>query len=92
MEYRFIKEHQYEFGVRWLLKKFNICPNAYYNFLKNRKANYNAEKSNTYTKIKTIYHDNNGIFGYRQIKKILEKEGIVLSYPTVHKFLCLLLF
>ena len=32
------------FGMRWLLRKFNICPNAHYNFLKNRKSAYRAQK------------------------------------------------
>jgi hypothetical protein len=86
-EYRFIRENYHEFGVRWLLNKFNIYPNAYYNFLKNRKGNYNAQKSLIHDRIEEIYHDNNGVFGYRQIKRMLEKEDIVLSYKTVHKYM-----
>ncbi len=35
--YKFIDLNQSEFGVRWLLKRFKICPNAYYNYLKQRK-------------------------------------------------------
>ena len=38
--YRFIQKYNKEFGLRWLLRKFNIYPNAYYNYLKNRKADY----------------------------------------------------
>ena len=34
VQYEFIKHHGSQFGVRWLLAKFNIFPNAYYNYLK----------------------------------------------------------
>ena len=33
-----------EYGVRWLLRRLGICPNAYYNYLKKRKAAYYAER------------------------------------------------
>ena len=42
--YRFIQKYNKGFGLRWLLRKFNICPNAYYNYLKNRKADYHQHK------------------------------------------------
>ena len=35
--YRFIQKHCKKFGLRWLLKKFSIYPNAYYNYLKKPK-------------------------------------------------------
>ena len=31
MAYRFIEETHAVFGLRWLLKKMDIYPNAYYN-------------------------------------------------------------
>jgi hypothetical protein len=54
--------------------------------MKKRKDNYNAKKSLVYDRIKIIYHENDGIFGYRQIKRMLMKEKIVISFPTVHKY------
>ena len=42
--YRFIKQHHNEFGLRWLLRRFNICPNAYYNYRKHRKADPYARR------------------------------------------------
>lgn len=39
-----MKQHHKEFGVRWLLRRLNACPNTYYHYLKYRKADY-------YTKI-----------------------------------------
>lgn len=35
-QYQFIQKYQQTFGVRWLLRRMNICPNAYYNYLKNK--------------------------------------------------------
>lgn len=37
MAYRFIQKYSYLFGVRWLLRRLNIFPNTYYNYLRNRK-------------------------------------------------------
>ena len=42
--YRFMEQHNREFGVRWLLRRLGICPNAYYNYRKHRKADYYAQK------------------------------------------------
>ena len=50
MAYRFIQKYSYLFGVRWLLRRLNIYPNAYYNYLKNRKKKSIEEKE----KIKKI--------------------------------------
>ena len=38
-------------------------------------------------KIRTIYEENNGIYGYRRIKKTLEKEGINISKKLVLKLM-----
>lgn len=88
MAYRFIQKHSYLFGVRWLLRRLNIYPNAYYNYLKNRKKEIIQEKEDIKNKIKEIYHSNNGILGHRQIKKILQRlYNINISKTTAHKYL-----
>ena len=42
--YRFIDEHRNLFGVWWLLRRFGIYPNAYYNYRKHRRAKAIARK------------------------------------------------
>ena len=44
MAYRFIDDDKDFFGVRWLLHRLDIYPNAYYNDRKHRKAAYREEK------------------------------------------------
>ena len=86
MAYRFIQKYSYLFGVRWLLRRLNIYPNAYYNYLKNRKKKSIEEKIKN--AIKNIYHSNNGILDYRQIKKFLQRlYNINISKTTVHKYM-----
>ena len=88
MAYRFIQKYSFLFGVRWLLRRLNIYPNAYYNYLKNRKKESVQEKENIKSKIKEIYHSNNGILGHRQIKKFLQRlYNINISKTTAHKYL-----
>lgn len=87
MAYRFVKKYQYLFGVRWLLRRLNICPNAYYNFLKNRKAVYKARKTETLDVISEIYHEHHGIDGYRSMRVYLARKGMFLSSLTVHKYM-----
>ena len=58
MAYRFIQKYSYLFGVRWLLRRLNIYPNVYYNYLKNRKKKSIQEKENIKNKIKEIYYSN----------------------------------
>ncbi|NBI88191.1 hypothetical protein D3Z47_19175, partial [Lachnospiraceae bacterium] len=45
-QYQFIDGHKQEYGVRWLLRQMGVCPNAYYNYKKNRKAGYRQKKRN----------------------------------------------
>lgn len=45
--YYFIKKYSEKFGLRWLLRKFDIYPNSYYNFLKNRKERYGFRNNNS---------------------------------------------
>ena len=39
-----MEQHNREFGIRWLLRRLGICPNAYYNYRKHQKAAYHAQK------------------------------------------------
>lgn len=73
--------------MRWLLSKFNIGPNAYYNFLKDRKFSYRAKKQILLDNIKSIYHSNNGTLGHRNMKIFLDRKGLNYSKVTVHKYM-----
>lgn len=73
--------------MRWLLREFGISPNAYYNFLKNRTAGYYAQKQRIQNEIDTIYHEHDGVDGYRSIKVCLERKGFCLSKFTVHNYM-----
>ena len=46
--------------LSWLLKRLGVCPNAYYNYRKHRKADYYAQKAEVQEQIKDIYHSHNG--------------------------------
>ena len=70
MAYRFIDEHQEEFGLRWLPAHMGICVNAYYNYLKQAKAEYTKQKEQVCNEIKAIYHELNGVVGHRGVKSI----------------------
>ena len=85
--YRFSDEYKDQFGVRWLLRRLNIFPNAYYNYKKHWKAAYEEKKQYTKEQIKAIYHEHNGVDGYRMMRAYLERKGIVLSALTVHKYM-----
>jgi len=82
---RFIDENKGQFGLRWLLKRLRIYPNAYYNYLRQRKAEYREKKELTQSTITRIYHEMVGILGHRSMKVFLSREGIFLSKTTVYK-------
>ena len=73
--------------MRWLLRRLNICPNAYYNYRKHRKADYYAHKAEVQAQIKEIYHSHNGVDGYRSMTIYLERKGYFYSPATVHKYM-----
>ena len=73
--------------MRWLLAKLHIYPNAFYNFLKERKAQYQKRKSEILAVIEEIYHSHNGVDGYRKMRVYLQRRQIFLSAQTVHKYM-----
>ncbi|WP_435645023.1 IS3 family transposase [Butyricicoccus porcorum] len=85
--YRFIQQYGHKYGVRWLLKRLNILPNAYYNFLKNRKCDYHKHKDKIKREIVNIYHSHNGTDGYRTMHAYLLRRGYNISRITVHKYM-----
>ena len=85
--YRFIQANHPEFGLRWFLRKFNTCPNAYYNYLRHRKKGYWIRKEEICTEIEQTYRDNNGNYGSRFIRVLLAQKGIYRCRNTVRKYL-----
>lgn len=86
-KYRFIQKYACQYGLRWLLQRMNVYPNAYYNYLKDRKSAYRSKKKMIKTRIATIYHENHGILGYRQMQIFLKREGVTISALTCHKYM-----
>ena len=69
------------------MRKLGICPNAYYNFLKDKKSAYRAKKQRVLRELATIYHEHNGIDGYRSMQVFLARKQIHLSAHTVHHYM-----
>lgn len=85
--YRFIEQYGSVYGIRWLLRRLGIVPNAYYNYLKNRKADYYEHKAKIQAEISNIYHEHGGVDGYRGIQAYLLRKGISISRTTAHKYM-----
>lgn len=68
-------------------KKFGIYPNAYYNYLKNRKQSYYARKQYLMRQISVIYHRNDGKPGYRMMCDLLRGENIKICKLTVLRYM-----
>ena len=74
-QYQFIDQYHNEFGVRWLLARFHIYPNSYYNYKKNRKAGYLADKEKKKQQILSIYYEYDRRPGYRMMVIFLRRKG-----------------
>ena len=69
----------------------NICPNAYYNYLKNKKHAYRQEKAEIQRKIVEIYHRENGVPGYRMMNDYLsEQSSFVRDAESATKLMMML--
>jgi transposase InsO family protein len=55
--------------------------------LKQRKTSYLKEKAIALDEIKKIYHEHNGVDGYRSMRVFLERKNMKLSELTVHKYM-----
>ena len=65
----------------------NLYPNGYYNYKKKRKNAKNKEKVRIQKLIQTLYHECNGIPGYRTMWELLRGKGIQISVQTVRKYM-----
>ena len=70
-----------------MLNRLHIYPNAYYNYRKQRKAEYYAKKETVKAQIQEIYHAHHGVDGYRSMKIYLERNGYSYSFTTIHKYM-----
>jgi len=73
--------------LNWLLRRLSIYPNAYYNFLKDRKSAYREQKAKTQREIVKIYHQANGVPGYRMMRNLLVSHGFVYCNATIYKYM-----
>ncbi len=87
MVYRFTGQYKTVLGLRRLLRKSRISPNACYNYLKQRKAAYQQQKNQAREEIKQICYNNNRLLGHRVMGIFLLRKGIRLSKTTVHKYM-----
>lgn len=65
------------FGVGWLLRRLKLSANTYYSYLKDRKNNYRTNRENIQKTIDEIYHETDGILGYRAMKIFLQHRGFL---------------
>ena len=70
-----------------MLRRMDIYPNAFYNYLKEKKSEYLARKADVHHEIKTLYHETGGILGHRSMRIFLLRKGISLSKATVHRYM-----
>lgn len=64
-----------------------ICPNAYYNYKKDRKADYRTKKEQIQNRMLELYHEYSGNPGYRMMRVYLSRAKISLSNVTVLKYM-----
>lgn len=64
-----------------------ICPNAYYNYRKDRKRDRRREKTEIQRTIVEIYHRENGVPGYRMMNDYLKVIGIIRSDLSISHYM-----
>lgn len=69
------------------MRKFKIYPNAYYNYLKDRKNPAREEKCVVQRKIVEIYHKEDGVPGYRMMRDYLRQSNINYSNTTIYGYM-----
>lgn len=79
-----MKEEHRGYKIRELLKIAGLKRSTYYEIINRKEEDKYKEIKE---KIKKIYEENNGIYGYRRVKKTLEKENIRISKKLVLKLM-----
>jgi putative transposase len=70
-----------------LFRRINISPNAYYNYLKDKKRGQRLKKQKIKEKITELYHTYEGRPGHRMICALLKGTKFSISKATVHKYM-----
>ncbi len=74
--------------MKYLLYAVNLAKSVFYYHVSALKKPESYEKE--LTRIKSIYHEHKGRYGYRRIHLALRNEGIILNHKTVQRLLGLL--
>ena len=89
MKYEAIRQHSSEHSVRKMCKVLGLKEAAYYQWLSRfeRRHEKRAEERALAERIGVIFEANKRIYGYRKMKRALEKEDIYLSEYRVRKIM-----
>ena len=84
-ELRFIDRNHHVFGLRWLLARMGIYPNAYFHYRKHRKEKRKLRRKKVPALIPELYHKGHGVDGYRPVTICPARQGYRYSKATRHK-------
>ena len=89
MKYEAIRQHSSEHSVRKMCKVLGLKESAYYQWYARyeQRLGKRMEEGVLAEKIGKIFDANRRVFGYRKMKRALEKEGIYLSEYSVRKIM-----
>ncbi|WP_341769129.1 IS3 family transposase [Erysipelothrix anatis] len=82
-----MKEHGKNSGVRWLCRKLKVSTNAYYNYLKQRKAPYYEQKAKVQRFISESFHRSNGTMGVKMMSYYCANHGYSYFLSTIRKYM-----
>ena len=72
-----------KYSLPKLLKRLHLSRSSYYYQMSVMKVNEKHESLRIH--IKEIFHNNHGTYGYRRIKILLKREGIVVSEKVIRR-------
>jgi len=87
MKYRFIKENRETYGIGRLCRVLRTSRAGYYSWLKRGLSKRRFENQLLGIRILEIYNENRKVYGFRRIKKALEREGKIYNHKRIRRIM-----
>lgn len=85
--FRFIADHRYNFGVRYLCRHLHVSPAGFYKWLNRPVSAHSTANAELIVEIREIFERHNGNYGSPRIHRELVDQGRVVNHKRVARIM-----
>jgi len=85
--FRFIADHRYDFGVRYLCRKLFVSPSGFYQWLDRPESPRDVANAELTSVIRVLFEQYDGNYGSPRIHRSLTDQGVAVNRKLVERIM-----